>query len=133
MTVLHYAPIEGRTEEITNDIINAPELQSHPEQEFAFHLCTEEIVSNIVNYAYPANAEGEMDVTIEEDKEGIAITFKDRGTAFDPLAKEDPDTTLSIEERPIGGLGIFLVKQMMDDVSYVYENGQNILKIRKNV
>ena len=61
------------------------------------------------------------------------MTFIDNGVPYDPLAKEDPDTTLSAEERSIGGLGIFMVKKTMDDITYEYKDGQNILKIRKNI
>ena len=57
----------------------------------------------------------------------------DHGTPYDPLAKEDPDVTLSAEERDVGGLGIFMTKKFMDDVSYEYKNGQNILTLKKNL
>ena len=63
----------------------------------------------------------------------VAITFEDTGMPFDPLAKEDPDVTLSAEERRIGGLGIFMVKKSMDDVQYRHEDGKNILTIRKQI
>ena len=59
------------------------------------------------------------------------ITFIDSGKPYDPLAKPDPDTTLSVEERQIGGLGIFMVKKSMDDVTYEYKDGKNILTIKK--
>ena len=61
------------------------------------------------------------------------ITFVDCGVPYDPLAKEDPDVTLSINDREIGGLGIFMVKKSMDDMIYAYENGQNVLTIRKRI
>ena len=63
---------------------------------------------------------------------GVTITFIDSGMHYDPLAKEDPDVTLSAEERKIGGLGVFLVKNTMDDITYEYKDGQNILSLRKN-
>ena len=63
----------------------------------------------------------------------MVITFVDNGVPFDPLAKADPDITQSAEKRAIGGLGIYLVKKSMDDVSYEYKDGKNILKIRKNI
>ena len=62
----------------------------------------------------------------------VVITFLDNGVPYDPLKKEDPDVTLSAQERTAGGLGIFLVKKSMDDILYEYKDGQNILKIRKN-
>ena len=61
------------------------------------------------------------------------ITFADHGVPYDPLAKEDPDVTLSLNDREIGGLGIFMVKKSMDDMIYAYENGQNVLTIRKRI
>ena len=61
----------------------------------------------------------------------VVITFIDNGTPYDPLAKADPDITLSVEERDVGGLGIYMVKKTMDDISYEYRNGQNILRIKK--
>ena len=61
------------------------------------------------------------------------ITFIDNGVPYDPLAKSDPDITLSAEEREIGGLGIYMVKKSMDDISYEYKDGKNILKIKKNI
>ena len=63
----------------------------------------------------------------------ITIEFRDRGYPFDPLAKRDPDVTLSAEKRQVGGLGIFMVKKTMDEVSYRRENGENILTIRKKL
>ena len=63
----------------------------------------------------------------------VVITFIDGGIPYDPLAKADPDTTLSADERAIGGLGIFMVKKTMDEIAYEYKDGQNILKIKKNL
>ena len=95
-------------------------------------LAIEEIFVNIASYAYPS---GSGDVTITADVSGVpktlTVAFQDSGTPFDPLAKEDPDITLPIEQRRIGGLGIFLVKEYMDDVSYRYADGKNILTIKK--
>ena len=133
MTVLHFTPIKRRTEEIVQNILDAPEIQEHPEHEFAFHLAFEEIVSNIIYYAYPPEAVGELTIEIHESQYQVIITFKDRGRPFDPLSVAEPDTTLSIGERSIGGLGIFLVKKMMDTVNYTYSDSQNILEIRKHL
>jgi anti-sigma regulatory factor (Ser/Thr protein kinase) len=63
----------------------------------------------------------------------VVITFIDNGVPYDPLAKTDPDTTLSAEEREIGGLGIYMVKKSMDEITYDYKDGQNILKIKKRI
>ena len=96
-------------------------------------LAAEEIFVNIANYAYNPG-KGKAIVRVEVSSEpAVIITFMDNGKPYDPLAKEDPDITLSAEERAIGGLGIFLTKKTMDDVSYEYKNGQNILKLKKNI
>ncbi|MDE6566379.1 MAG: ATP-binding protein [Lachnospiraceae bacterium] len=70
---------------------------------------------------------------MEQDPLRVAITFMDHGVPYDPLQREDPDTTLSAEERQIGGLGIYMVKKSMDAVCYDYQDGKNILTIRKNL
>ena len=97
------------------------------------NIAVEEIFVNIASYAYEGK-EGTMKLGIRAEEDGsVLLRFADRGMPFDPLAKKDPDVTLSAEERDIGGLGIFMVKKTMDDVEYRYENGQNILKIRKKL
>ena len=72
-------------------------------------------------------------VEVVEEPLSVVITFIDNGVPYDPLKKDDPDITLSAEEREIGGLGIYMVKKTMDEISYEYNDGQNILKIRKHI
>ncbi|MCR5725182.1 MAG: ATP-binding protein [Treponema sp.] len=97
-------------------------------------LAVEEIYVNIAHYAYaPATGNVTIDCTVEGEPPVITITFTDSGRQFDPLAKKDPDITLSAEERDIGGLGIFLTKKCMDSVSYRWENNQNKLTISKKL
>jgi anti-sigma regulatory factor (Ser/Thr protein kinase) len=95
-------------------------------------LVTEEIFVNIANYAY---SEPGGFVTIRrsggEGPEGLTLTFIDGGVPYDPLQKPDPDLTLPAEERPIGGLGVFLVKKIVDEAGYEYKEGKNILTVRK--
>ena len=97
-------------------------------------VAIDELFSNISHYAYDPDV-GPATVRVETKKDplSVIITFIDNGKPYDPLAKTDPDVTLSAEDRKIGGLGIFLVKKTMDDVSYEYKNGQNILTIKKNI
>jgi sigma-B regulation protein RsbU (phosphoserine phosphatase) len=100
-------------------------------------LAVEEVYINIAHYAYkPATGTVEIRCLLRE-QEGAAprlvIRLKDRGVQFNPLAREDPDITLSAEERDIGGLGIFLTKKFMDKVTYSYTDGQNILTIEKTL
>ena len=97
-------------------------------------VCVEELFVNVAHYAYEGAAEeGSALLEIGEEGGKAVITLTDSGMAFDPLAREDPDVTLSAEEREIGGLGIYMVKQTMDEVSYRRENGKNILIIKKKL
>ena len=94
----------------------------------------DELFGNIAQYAYdPATGPVTVRVEVAEDPMAVIITFIDNGKPYDPLSGEDPDITLSAEERKIGGVGVFLVKKTMDEITYEYKNGQNILKIRKNM
>ena len=97
-------------------------------------VAIDELFGNIAHYAYdPDVGPATVSVEVEENPLSVIITFIDNGKPYDPLAKSDPDVTLSADEREIGGLGIFLVKKTMDDVSYEYKNGQNILRIKKSI
>lgn len=95
-------------------------------------LSVEEIYVNIANYAY-GEGTGKAEVSIKDNNGEIAITFKDSGVPYNPLEKEDPDITLSADEREVGGLGIFLTKKNMDDVSYEYKDCCNILTMKKKI
>ena len=92
----------------------------------------EEIFINIASYAYPEK-QGTAVIELSCENGTAQITFTDQGIPFDPLARTDPDTTLPAEARPIGGLGILMVKKMMDKVTYRRENGCNILSIQKKI
>ena len=97
-------------------------------------LAVEEIFVNISSYAYhPEVGQAEVGVDIDGDPPTVTIRFLDQGRPFNPLEKPDADITLSAQEREIGGLGILLVKKIMDQVDYVYENGRNILTIKKEI
>lgn len=97
-------------------------------------VAIDELFGNIARYAYsPDVGKATVRFSVEENPLEVTITFIDNGVPFNPLEKSNPDTSLSAEERPIGGLGIFLVKKSMDMVEYEYKNGQNILKIKKNI
>lgn len=96
-------------------------------------LVLEEVVVNVISYAYPGQADKDIFVEIGWNGGSMEITVIDSGIPFNPLEKEDPDLTLSVEERPIGGLGIFLVKQLMTDVHYIRQDGKNILTMIKDM
>lgn len=110
----------------------------NPVVSFNLNLALEEAVVNVIEYAYPKDGrEYTFTLNVQAVKENgeTVLTFKlcDQGTPFDPTQTEDVDTTLSAQEREIGGLGIFLVRQLMDDVSYQYVNGSNVLTMTKRV
>ena len=97
-------------------------------------IAIDELFGNIAHYAYnPEIGNATVRVEVTGDPLAVVITFIDNGVPYDPLAKADPDTTLSAEERDIGGLGIYMVKKSMDEISYKYQDGKNILTIKKNI
>ena len=97
-----------------------------------FNLVVEEIFVNIVSYAYSDNdTNNTVTICIKDNDDKTIITFIDSGKHFNPLIKDDPDLSLSVDKRPIGGLGIYLVKKMMDNVEYEYKDNKNILTIEK--
>ena len=100
----------------------------------AIDVAVEEVFINIASYAYDQNS-GVVRVqfTLHEDPLLAEITFIDSGRQYDPLTNDDPDLTLSVKERKKGGLGIYMVKNSMDDMHYEYKDGKNILTIRKNL
>lgn len=97
-------------------------------------IAIDELFGNIAHYAYnPDVGPATVRVEVTENPMSVIITFIDNGVQYDPLSKADPDTTLSAEERQIGGLGIYMVKKSMDEINYEYKDGQNILTIKKNI
>ena len=105
-----------------------------PKIQMQIDVAVEEIFVNIANYAYnPEIGLAGISVETQEEPLAVTITFTDNGVPYDPLKKPDPDVTLSAEERQIGGLGIYMVKKSMDDISYEYKDGRNILTIKKNL
>ena len=97
-------------------------------------IALDELFSNVCHYAY-GDGVGFVTVYVEElfDNNSVRITLADSGIPFDPLAHEDPDISLGLKEREIGGLGIFMVKRTMDDVSYEYKDGLNMLTVTKTL
>ncbi len=97
-------------------------------------LAIDELFANIANYAYaPGTGDAVVGYEYDEKERTVSVTFTDSGVPFDPLQNPDPDISLPAEERQIGGLGIMMVKKVMDDIVYRYENGKNILTIRKKL
>ncbi|MDO4520253.1 MAG: ATP-binding protein [Erysipelotrichaceae bacterium] len=110
------------------------ELECPLKAQMQIDIAIDELFGNIANYAYkPDVGPATVRVEVEEDPLAVIITFIDHGRPFDPLGVSDPDTTLKADERKIGGLGVFLVKKTMDELSYEYIDGKNILRIRKKL
>lgn len=97
-----------------------------------FSIAVDEIFSNIINYAY-SPSKGDAVIRVGIVGNVAKLEFEDSGKKYNPLEKDDPDTTKSADEREIGGLGIFMVKNIMDLVAYRYENGKNILTMEKSI
>jgi anti-sigma regulatory factor (Ser/Thr protein kinase) len=97
-------------------------------------VAVDELFSNIAHYAYnPDTGFATVKVDVVREPLAVEITFVDNGVPYDPLAKSDPDTSQSVKDRPIGGMGILIVKKSMDAVGYEYRDGKNILTIKKNL
>ena len=97
------------------------------------NLALEEALANVIMYAYPEGTQGEVTLTAKVADNTICMEIKDKGTPFNPLQQQEANLDVSLEERQIGGLGIHLIKEIMDEVEYVYEDGRNVLKMRKKV
>ncbi len=105
-----------------------------PKAMMQINIAVEEIFVNIAHYAYSdKTGETVIEVEIADEPKAVTITFIDNGVKYDPLAKPDPDVTLSAKERQIGGLGIFMAKKFMDDLSYEYRDGQNVFAMKKDL
>ena len=118
---------------VTEFVIDALESRDCPMKvTMQMELVIEEIFVNVASYAYKNNV-GKITVcrSFDEEPRAINLTFIDSGTPYNPLEHEDPDTSLGAEEREVGGLGIFLVKKNVDEIFYKYEDGQNILTVKK--
>ena len=127
---------------LTNDIQQVPQLADFVDMvceevgmdmavAIQMNLAMEEAVVNVMSYAYPADTVGDVTIEAVTIADQLQFTITDSGTPFDPTAKEEVDTTLSAEERPIGGLGIHLVRQLMDSITYERIDGKNVLTLRK--
>lgn len=122
--IKRFDPIEGRNADIIESVMTCDEVAGLDDGiQFKVRLCVEEVEENILCYSGSTWVE----VAVVNDGGKLSISFRDGGIAFDPLAKEDPDINAPLEERNIGGLGIFLCKQMMDLVEYKRDGDANIL------
>ncbi|MCF0175463.1 MAG: ATP-binding protein [Bacteroidales bacterium] len=109
------------------------ELDLQPAVVGSLQLAIEEAVVNVINYAYPDRTECDSSLMAKWDDTSLTFILSDSGVPFDPTRAADPDLSLGLEERPIGGLGIFLIKKIMNEVSYEYINSCNVLTMIKNL
>lgn len=133
MDNIHFNTTHGRSHEIIEAVLHHPALSVDKETYAQLRLAIEEIIVNVCSYAYSDVGDGTLDINISRTDNDITLSFSDQGKRFDPLQNDPPNFSLSIEEKPIGGLGIFLVQEMMDEVNYKWENGRNILTIKKAI
>ena len=111
----------------------ADELHLSPELTMNFNLVLEEMVTNVIFYAYPEGKEAPILLTAMANDDTISFIITDEGQPFDPTASEDADMSINPADRELGGMGIFICRQIMDDVSYQRINGQNVLTLTKNI
>ena len=129
-----FNPITDRSSEIVAFLMASPDMPEDADLRFKIELSIEEAVENVVQYAYEGGI-GWLEAGTSLDDESLILTIelRDAGVPFNPLEKEDPDITLGADERPVGGLGIYLCKSMMDRINYRYEDGNNILIMEKQI
>ena len=113
-------------------IVPLEEMNCKPKILMQLELVIEELFVNVASYAYKPNV-GNCIVckNFEDNPRAINVTFIDSGVPYNPLEQKDPDTSLGVEEREIGGLGIFLVKKNVDAITYEYKDGRNVLTFKK--
>lgn len=103
-----------------------------PKLLYSVNVSIDEVITNIISYGFDDDGEHDIEIVLSLEDDTLKVTVSDDGKEFNPLEKEDPDVTQDLEDREIGGLGIFFVKNFMDELSYGYENGKNILLMKKN-
>lgn len=136
--------IQTETLTLHNDISEVPQLNDfieavaerlgiEPSTALQLQLAVEEAVVNVMDYAYPPDSVGEVSVATTSDGQCLKIVITDSGVPFDPTEQEKADISLTVEERQVGGLGILLVSEIMDAVSYERKDGKNVLTLTKQL
>lgn len=111
----------------------AEETDLDPSLTMSLNLALEEAVVNVMNYAYPPGQAGTVDIEMVVSDTSLVFVISDAGRPFDPTQAAEADTTLSADERPIGGLGIYLVRHLMDDIRYERLDDRNVLTLTKRI
>ena len=149
MLAIHYhrpdeATVLDETITLSNDLKQVPELNSFVKSvgerlniesslTSQLMLAVEEAVVNVMSYAYPIGTEGEIQIDARATEQSLKLIITDQGKAFDPTQGGNADTSLSAEDRPIGGLGILLVQSLMDSINYERYEGKNVLTLKKGL
>lgn len=125
-----FEPVEGRNAEIIESVMACREIEDLDDSlKFKIRLCVEEVEENILCYSGTTWVE----VVVSKNNDSLTVSFRDGGIEFDPLSRKDPDINAPLEERAVGGLGIFLCKQIMDSLEYRFENRCNIFSMTKQI
>ena len=130
--------------QISNQLSEIRKIRKELDKFYNFHnlpakitnvidMAVEEIITNLISYAYEDNYKHEINIQLSLTNVEIILEINDDGRPFNPLEKSIPDTSSSIEDRPIGGLGIHIVKKLMDSVDYKYKGNRNCLIMKKNI
>ena len=127
-----FNPIKDKSSEIIEFLMASPDMPADEELRFKLRLSIEEAVENVVRYAYDGGIGWlEVGTSLDHDNLVLTVELRDAGVPFNPLEQPDPDTTAKAEDRNVGGLGIYLCKQLMDRISYRYEDGNNVITMNK--
>ena len=129
MTLLRFQPIQGKSLDIIDAILQTKEVAPVADAWNQLSVVVEELVLNIVDYSHSDY----LDVEMMRDEKSLTLRFRDGGVPFNPLEREFPDFSIPMEDRKIGGLGIFMVIQYMDDVAYEHTGEENILTVKKEL
>ena len=129
MTRLRFQPIQGKSLDIIDAILQTKEVAPVADAWNRLCVVVEELVLNIVDYSHSDY----LVVEIMRDDKSLTLRFRDGGVPFNPLEREFPDFSIPMEDRKIGGLGIYMVIQYMDDVAYEHTGGENILTVKKEL
>lgn len=144
LLAVRYNPIAESTLILTNDINELNRLEPFLEKFFdqnslnpallsSVDLALEEALANVIMYAYPEGEKGDVTLSAHIENNAIYMKISDVGIPFNPLEQKEADLNVSLEERKIGGLGIHLIKEIMDEIGYAYEDGRNVLKMQKTI
>jgi serine/threonine-protein kinase RsbW len=134
---IKYYVIENKIDELSSlagkieDL--AKEWELSEDLTMKINLVIEEAVSNIIFYAFKDKGKHKIRISVSLDANNLEIVLKDEGVPFNPLLQQKPDIDLPAEERPVGGLGIFLMAQVMDDMHYTRDKNQNVLMLKKSI